>query len=303
MTSDSPHRHITARDLEILAALFKCPLTVEQLRKVSSGFTLPFQSARRVRRRLHVLVAVGHAQRFRYATSSQGSSPFYYKLTLAGLRLLRGKDAKAPTSGFLKEISIGRHEHTQHLADFVVHTLVAAKKRAVTITDFCGENTVRLDVGGESLFPDCCFRLVDSRGQPFNFVVELDCSTETVRSTKNLENWQRKVRLYQQFQDSRQTRFRVLVVTTKSRQRRDHILRVARDEAKNPDRLIFYSTYLPEYLAVVDAIATPCFLDHNAAPVGLVPGLAAPGLDGAALSPLKTQQAPAFASPATPAVR
>jgi len=304
MTSNPLHRHITARDQEILAALFKCPLTVEQLRKASNTFVLPFQSPRRVRRRLHVLVAMGHTQRFRYATSSEGSSPYYYKLTLAGLRLLLGKDAKPPTTGFLKEISIGHHEHTQHLADFIVHTLVAAKTRSVALTDLCGENTVRLEVGGENLFPDCCFRLVDPKGQPWNFVVELDCSTETVRSAKNLESWQRKVRLYEQFQDSRQSRFRVLVLTTKSRQRRDHILRVASEEAKNRGRLIFYGAYLPDYLAAIDPISGTCFLDHNAAPVALVPGFAAAPDQHGAASPLsRTPLVPAVALATAPALR
>jgi hypothetical protein len=226
-----------------------------------------------VRRRLHVLIETGHAQRFRYATSSEGSSPFYYKLTLQGLQIVHGKDAKPPTKGYLSEISVARHRHTRSLSDFLVHTFVATKKRNVTLTDFCGENSVRLAVGPEALFPDCCFRLVDPEGHPYNFLIECDNSTETVRSPKHLESWQRKVRLYERFQDMCGSRFRVLVLTTMSRKRLDHILEVALQEAQNPERLLFYSAFLPEYLSTPDAIAAPCFFDHHRSRVALVPSL------------------------------
>jgi hypothetical protein len=265
---------LTSRDHDILAALLRSPLTVEQVLTLSVTFPLQFQTPRRVRRRLHVLVAASFVQRFRYATASEGSSPYYYKATLAGLRLLRGDDAEPPTKGYLKEISVGRHEHTHRLADFIIHTFVAAHGSRIKISDFSPENTVRLDVGDEALFPDCCFRLVDSSGAIFNFVCELDNSTESVRSASALDNWQRKVRLYEAYQDHCASRFRVLVLTTKSQDRLAHILAVAREHARNPSRQLFYGVYLPDYLAAPDALTRSCFMDHDRERVALLPGSA-----------------------------
>ena len=51
----------------------------------------------------------------------------------------------------------------------------------------------------------------------FNNFVELDNGTERIQSDKDTDSWQRKVRLYEQFQDQTQPhRFRVLVLTTRS---------------------------------------------------------------------------------------
>ena len=108
-------------------------------------------------------------------------------------------------------------------------------------------------------------------GQQFNFLVELDNGTERVRSDKDADSWQRKIRLYEQLQD--QTfphRFRVLVVTTRSRERLDHILDVATEHARNPRRSLFYAVHLDDYLGQFDAVRHPCFRDHHGRPVSLI---------------------------------
>src|SRR5205823_14537684 len=128
----------------------------------------------------------------------------------------------------------------------------------------------RLQIGEESLFPDCAFQLLPVPGSPFSFFVEIDNATERVRSDKDLDSWQRKIRLYEALQDRSADRFRVLVITTRSTERLRHILTAAGELAGNPHRSLFYGIHLPRYLQQADALTSPCFLDHRRRSVVLV---------------------------------
>jgi len=273
MQPDEPKRHVTSRDIEILVALDRCPLTVEQLLKLSATFeSNPFTSPRSVQERLQKLCAAGWVRRWRYATTTRGAAPHYYKPTLLGYRILYGEGAEPIARRQFQEIAIARHHHTMGLADFIVHTAVAADRRHHRIQGFYRENTLKLAVGSESLFPDCAFELASPKGGQFNFLVELDNSTERVRSENDTESWNRKIRLYDELQEaSFPRRFRVLIVTTRSPQRMNHILETAQETVRNPRRSLFYGVYLPEYLGQVDAVVAACFRDHRGKPVSLLP--------------------------------
>src|SRR6266542_2789267 len=93
MANAAPLTLLTPRDLEVLAALEQTPLTVEQLLKLSRTFAQPYGSASRVRGRLARLRDAGWVRRWRYATATRGAPQDYYKLTLAGYRLLHGEAA------------------------------------------------------------------------------------------------------------------------------------------------------------------------------------------------------------------
>ena len=57
-------------------------------------------------------------------------------------------------------------------------------------------------------------RLVCPDGRAFAFFLELDNSTESIRSQVSLDSWQRKIRFYERYQDAKTERFRVLAITT-----------------------------------------------------------------------------------------
>ncbi len=270
MTRRPARTLLTARDEEILAAIDRCPLTVEQLLKISRTFAEPFCSESRVRGRLQALRRAGWVRRWRYATASRGTAPDYYRLTLAGYRLLYGADAQRVTKRQFSEIGVARQRHTRALADFITHTLVSAHVRGLAVVDFCRENTLRLEVGGEALFPDSAFaiRLAD---QQFNFVVELDNGTERVRSQRDADSWERKLRLYEAYQDQASTRLRVLIVSTRSHERADYIRRTAAALAHNPQRMLAYSVHLDAYFAEPDALCAACFTDHCGRQVAMLP--------------------------------
>src|SRR5437868_6726420 len=105
MASSSPVRLVTSRDIEILPALDRSPLTALQLLKISQGFSLPFTTERRVRERLFHLCEAGRLHRRQYCAVGR-RAPNYYTLSPLGYRLLHGADAIPPTRRMFGEVGI-----------------------------------------------------------------------------------------------------------------------------------------------------------------------------------------------------
>lgn len=261
MATLSSNLLLTARDLEILTALDRCPLTAEQFLKLSQAFAVPFTKERRVRERLQQLVAAGRVRRWHYHTAGRGALG-YYTLSRLGHQLLRSDESAPAAKRAFGPVGIVREFHTLRLADFIVHTAVTAHQAGLKLAGFYRENAFCLTVGEESLFPDCAFQLVTPSGFPFSFFVELDNSTEAIRSDKDRDSWERKLRLYDAFQDITPVRFRVLVLATRSSERLGHILDAAKAILGNPQRGLVYGAYLGAFLKRPDALTSPCFRDH-----------------------------------------
>src|SRR4051812_36074936 len=103
MASRAPNRLVTPRDIEILAALDRCPLTALQLLKLSQAFSLSFTTERRVRERLFHLCEAGRLHRRQYCAVGQ-RAPNYYTLSPLGYRLLHGEEAIPPTRRIFGEV-------------------------------------------------------------------------------------------------------------------------------------------------------------------------------------------------------
>src|SRR5206468_841921 len=136
------------------------PLTVRQILALSETFARPFGSERRVRQRLQSLAEDGLVRRWQFAAVGRGTLN-YYTLSPAGFQLLYGIDEPLPQGAAFRPIGIARLAHTQALADFIVHSAVAAHRDGFRLDGFCRENTVQLTVGTESLYPDCAFQLLN----------------------------------------------------------------------------------------------------------------------------------------------
>jgi len=256
-----PRRIVTERDIDILTALDRVPLTAQQMLRLSETFCQPFGSERSVRERLQTLTEAGWVRSSLYALPSAGGSPKYYLLTRKGYGILYGDDAAPPTKRHFSPLSISRQHHTKALADFLVHTMRGAHRAGVRFTEFYRENTLKLTIGDETLYPDSSFQLVGGES-PFNFLVEIDNHTETIRSDKDTDSWERKLRLYDRLQDSIQNRFRVLVVTTRSSDRLRHILSTAAHSLRNPQRRLIYGIDLPSFVKEPEPLHRNVFLDH-----------------------------------------
>ena len=265
---------IGPRDVEILMALDRTPLTPAQLCRLSSTFTAPFRDEHNLRRRLRRLVESNLLKSWPYAIVSDGRSPRYFKLTREGYRLLHGCDAPLPRRRYFEEISHGHHHHTNSLAELILHIAIQASKQGIELRHFARENSVKLEANGFALYPDCAFQLVTPDRRPFNFVVELDNGTERVRTKQDVESIERKVRGY----DAHQSRFAandprrylVLFVTTRSKQRLKHILDLADMVMVNRQRTVFIGADSGS-IASSDLFRDALFDDHRGLKRTLLP--------------------------------
>ncbi len=275
MANSSLRCVITPRDLEVLAALDRCPLTAQQLLKLSRSFCLPFTTERRVRERLQQLEQHYWLTSWLYATASRGGSPSYWKLARDGYRVLHGTDAILPKRRFFEEIALGHHHHTKCLADFLVWTFVAAHRMGIEVRYFARENSVRMEAAGSVLYPDCAFQIFTPSGRAFNFVVELDNGTERICSPQDVESIERKLRGYDLHQSTTPSfdhgRFVVLFVTTRSSDRLTHILQAAARIMRNPRRTLFLGVTLSAFLSHDAPLTAPLFHSPTGRQQSLIP--------------------------------
>lgn len=274
--------NITTRDLHLLAAIDRVPLTPAQLFTISQTFDAPFTDVDNLRRRLRRLTDSGLIQSWPYAIATDGRSPRYFKLTREGYRLVHGPDAVLPKRRHFEVIAPGHHHHTLALADVVVRLTTLASKHGVQLEQFSREGTVRVEVGSFTVFPDATFQLRMSDGRVLNFFVELDRGTERVRSKADIESIERKLRAYDLFNaryDARDnSRPLVLFITTRSSVRVDNILAATQAVMANSKRAVFLATSLEEFLAR-DTFTEAVFRDNRGLlrrllPIPLVKALA-----------------------------
>ncbi len=268
---------LTVRDVDLLTALDRCPLTADQSVKLSRTFSPPFPGDRLLRRRMTKLERSGLVRRATYTALAGRGTPNYYLLTPLGHRMLHGPDAATPTNRFGRPLAPASHWHTWALAEAVVHVAVAAHAVGVELTGFCRENTFQLTGGRDAIYPDCAFQLGYPGGERFSYFVELDNSTERLTSDKNIESWERKIRVYEAVRNNTPTRFRVLVFATRSTERVGHILLLARKLAANPQRTLFCGASLPEFLKTELAITQPVFRDHLGRATAIFPAARSSG--------------------------
>lgn len=234
----------------------------------------PFTQLRLLQRRLQKLVQAGILNAWPYATMHAGT-PHYFKLTRHGFQMLHGAEAALPRRRYFEVIAENHHGHTRSLGEFLVHLFVAAHKQAVSVTNLVRENTFKIKAGDKTLFPDCGFQLVTPEGNKFRYFVELDNSTERIRSTKAVESIESKLRAYDQHQGQygpfEAEHYVVLFVTTRSSERRDHIMQAAKQVMLNSRRTVFLGTYLLEFLACANPLHEVCVVDNRNRQRGLLP--------------------------------
>jgi hypothetical protein len=269
---NTTHRpYLTARDVEILRALDLVPLTAIQLRKWSETWAEPFQAQRTVRSRMLQLVEAGLVRVWRYATTFPCQPTNYYTLSRSGYELLHGPDAAPPSKRHFSEVALSRQPHTQGLAEFIVYTHTAAHAAKLALMNFERENTLRLTVDDQSIYPDAAFELLADADRHYRFFVEIDGGTERLCTQKVAESLERKIRLYDALQDNSPERFRLLfVVMHGSLARLKHILDLAGRVIRNPQRSLVYGITLPGYVATLHGVTSPVFLDHRGHSCALV---------------------------------
>ena len=258
---------LSPRDLALLALLDGTPATAAQVRTASVTFPgEPFRDERRVRERLSAMHEAGLITSQTSAVGG-GGAMHLYRLTRDGQRALHPEAARH----FAGEVAPSRLAHAVATADAIVHTLVAAHAAHARLVQFHGDGRLVLAVGEYRQVPDCHFQF-ERGGKAFNLLFEIDNATEPLDSPRE-QSIRTKLLGYELYQDwvlqswQRQHTgprpvFRVLFLT-KSRTRAHHILALARQLARNPDRRLCYAATQDEYLGEPRALTTPLLNDHR----------------------------------------
>ena len=112
------------------------------------------------------------------------------------------------------------------------------------------------------------------------FFAEIDNGTERVRSQKDADSIERKIRTYDAVQDQcPDERFRVLFISGQnSPERLNHILKTVTAVVRNPQRTLFYGITLLEYLTTTFSVTSPVFRDHRGERQSLVPDISVDAL-------------------------
>ena len=263
---------LSARDHSLLRLLDRTPATTTLVLKGSETFHgEPFRDERRVRERLQTLAEAGLVRAFS-ATQGVGGLVNWYKLTAEGFRSVRGTETPLPHRSRFEAIAPSRFQHTQILAEVIVHSLVAAHRDRCTIPFFNGEGDARIDVASHTFYPDC-FSQFALAGKQFNAYFEIDQSTESLDSNAE-QSIRTKLLNYEAYQGSLvawmksrggqgPTPYFRVVFLTRSQERANHILWLAGTCARNADRHLIYAATQDVYLTEPRSLQTPLFIDHH----------------------------------------
>jgi len=263
---------ISKRDAEVLSLLEMTPATAAHLQQASVTFVgEPFRDERRVRERMQALGEAGLVQDFPAAVAG-GGLRHYYRLTAGGYRMLHPEAERPPGRLLVAEIAPSRLQHAMVTADVIVHTLVACHAARVQILKYHGDGQLTLEVGEYRQQPDCHFQL-GRGGRVFNVLFEIDNATEPLDSLRE-QSIRTKLLGYETYQDwvlrgwreagRREPRpaFRV-VFLTRGVNRANHMLWLARQCARNPDRRLVYAATQDAYLGDPRAATEPLLNDHH----------------------------------------
>lgn len=263
---------LSQRDVSILRLLDLTPATAAHVRKASVTFEgEPFRDERRVRERLQVLGDAGLVKSWPAAVPGGGLMS-YYRLTIEGHRAASLDSTEAPPRTSLQEIAPSRFRHAMATADTIVHTLAACHERGVKVQRAIGDGRLTLAIGEYRQQPDFHFQL-GYAGRTFNLVFEIDNATEPLDSRRE-QSIRTKILGYETYQNwvfktwkdsggnGPRLGFRVVFLTLGT-ERANHILWLARDLARDPNRRLVYATTQDEYLSEPNAVTKPILNDHQ----------------------------------------
>ncbi len=172
----------------------------------------------------------------------------------------------------LNEIAPSRLRHAIITAEVITHTLVACHESGVQVLKTTGDGRLTLSIGEHRQQPDFHAQLAFAE-RLFNLVFEIDNATEPLDSQRE-QSIRTKILGYETYQDwvlhswresgglGPRPSFRVVFLTTGS-QRANHILWLAHDLARNPDRRLVYASTQDAYFGDPQAVSQPLFNDHH----------------------------------------
>ena len=258
---------LTDRDDQILSWLHRDPHLTSQLLKRSRTLPQPFSEVSLLRRRLRKLRDSGYIKFF---TSIDGEQ--YYKLSPQGYRYLHGLEDSASVPDVFEPMKPLTQLHHFPLLNVVIHLYADAHRSCLTIKTDLGDRQNSFDFLIGDLIPDRTLEFVTTGGKVNRVFLELDNSTETLRTKKDKESWTRKIMMYEQLRDNERDPFRVHVVATKSFIRLQNILDLAKEVSQRPDRPLFTGSHIATLLAARHPLVQPWWLAAEGKAVPMVYG-------------------------------
>jgi hypothetical protein len=218
------------------------------------------------------LAEEGMVRRFFFAFPSNGRNPAYWRLSRSAYRVINESlpSDPLPKRSLFSAIGVSLHFHTHRLSEVLVSILIAAAKEGIAIDNF--EYETQLEVDSQThIQPDATLHLCSADGRRYVFFIELDTASERIATKQRLpSSIQKKLEQYERYRRQSAGQFRVLFVTTSSRQRAVNILQFSDAVAGNRAAECIYATYFPALMACSSSLLDPVFANHKLNAVSLV---------------------------------
>lgn len=266
--STKPRIDSHRRRREILAALYVSPLTARQILALSETFAQPFTEEVYVRRKMLSLVREGYVKEFTYLDQTK-----YWRLSRMGHEALHGPDKPAPGWRAYRPISPSLERHTRRLADLQLALQISAYRSDVRVMFLYGDGQVTLTCGEKRKIPDTVIGLKKKGYKTYPLMIELDCGTEPVYSTKARESLDKAITFYNDHEASIRDTYRVLTVFDRPSVRMAHFLDRVRLMNDRPQRRLHKAVLLDTLLDHVDPLYWPLLLDEDRQQSAILPGL------------------------------
>ncbi len=256
-----------ARRLEILTALTVTPLDSRQLERLSGTFADPFTDEQYVRRTMARLVRDGLALEFAFPDRTK-----YWRPSREGYRLVYGPDKPLPGRRAYQPVSPSLERHTRRLADLLVKLQVAARSAGVEVAFIYGDGQATLTHGEQTKVPDAVVGLKMKGRKTYTLVVELDCGTEPVYSTKARESLDRMIQFYLDHEAAIAGSYRVFTVFDRPSSRLGHFLDRVAALNRDPRRRVVKAALLDNLLEHGDPLHWPLLVDADRQLSAILPG-------------------------------
>ncbi len=259
---------ITRRQ-QILTALAVTPLDSRQLCSLSQTFEEPFTDAQYVRRTMARLVRGGYALEFIFPDKTK-----YWKPSRRGYQLVCGPDRPFPVPGrrVFRPVSPSLERHTRRLADLLVKLQVAAKQQGVEIAFIYGDGQMTLSREAVVKIPDAVVGLKMKGRKTHTLVVELDCGTEPVYSSKARESLDKMISFYMDHEAAINGSYRLLVLFDTATIRMHHFLDRVAAMNHDPRRRVIKAALLDSILDHDDPLTWPLLIDEDKQLSAMLPG-------------------------------
>ena len=211
-------------------------------------------------------------RRFHYAFPSEGRNPAYWRLTRRSYRLINGLSGcdPLPRRSFFSPMGVSLHFHSHHLADVVVKLLIQAQLNGLEVAELSVETSLLLD-DEHWLVPDATLSLFAPDGRQYRFFIELDTASERVSTQQRIpSSIQKKLFFYERYRQSNTNPFRVLFVTTSSKQRALNILRFGSKLTNNRAAQSVYTAHFPDVMNADDCLQQKVFRNFRLEAIPLV---------------------------------